>query len=82
MPIVPLVIAGARQTQPKGQYLINIGRWKRRVILKALSPVHAKDYSEDQITELQEAVHAKMAKAYSELKQELAIVPGSPEYKS
>jgi 1-acyl-sn-glycerol-3-phosphate acyltransferase len=73
MPIVPLVISGARQTQPKGHYLMNIGAWKRKIIVKALSPVDASNYSEDQLSQLQHEVRDRMDAAYSELKSELGI---------
>ena len=73
MPIVPLVIAGARQTQPKGSYIMNVGKLKRKIILKALAPINASDYTEEQISELQIAVRNKMEPEYNRLKAELNI---------
>lgn len=81
MPIVPLVIAGARQTQPKGSYLMNVGRWKRKMIIHALAPINAADYTEETMGGLQEAVKAKMEVAYQNAKEELGIVEGSSEYR-
>ena len=73
MPVVPLVIAGARQTQPKGHYLMNLGVFKRKIIIKALTPTDASRFDDDTLAELQAEVHQKMQTAYSELKSELGI---------
>ena len=73
MPIMPLVIAGARQTQPKGSWLINLGAIKRKIIIQAVSPIDTSCYSEDSLTELQEKVREHMTEVYDQLKSELKV---------
>lgn len=73
MPIVPLLIVGARQTQPKGQYLMNLGVWRRKIVVKALAPIEASQDSDQTLAELQQRVRDKMAEEYAVLREELGL---------
>lgn len=39
VPVVPVVIEGADRVMPKGNLLVNIGRWKRTIQVRALDPL-------------------------------------------
>lgn len=74
IPVVPLVIVGAEQIQPKGSFLMNVGdRWTRRLVLQIQKPLDAKKYSAKTITEFQNVVREQMAADYKKIQQELGI---------
>jgi 1-acyl-sn-glycerol-3-phosphate acyltransferase len=71
MPIIPLVIVGAEQVQPKGSFLMNVGKWKRTIVLQILPPIDAAPFANEKIEVLQEATKVAMAKEYARLQEEL-----------
>ncbi len=74
IPVVPLLIVGAEQIQPKGSFLMNVGHcWSRRLVLQILKPIDAKNYSEETITEFQNAVREEMAAEYERIQAELGL---------
>jgi 1-acyl-sn-glycerol-3-phosphate acyltransferase len=73
MPIVPLVIVGAEQVQPKGSFLMNVGQWTRTIVLQILPPIDAAAFANEKIEVLQEVTKAAMAKEYARIQQELNV---------
>lgn len=73
MPIVPVVIAGARETMPKGSWLINTKSWRTPVVVQVLSPVQTKGMSDKEIAALQDSIRASMASHYEILNRELGL---------
>lgn len=71
--IVPIVIAGARETMPKGSGLINPWHRHLRVILEILPPIATVGLSEDQVQALQDQVRSAMAPVYARLNRELGL---------
>jgi 1-acyl-sn-glycerol-3-phosphate acyltransferase len=69
--IVPVIIAGALKVLPKHSAWINVGRFRRRVILQILPPVAGGQYTMERVEELQERVRAEMDPAYIQLNQEI-----------
>lgn len=39
VPVVPVVIEGADRVMPKGHLLVNVGRWKRTIQVRACDPI-------------------------------------------
>jgi 1-acyl-sn-glycerol-3-phosphate acyltransferase len=75
MDIVPVILAGALKVLPKHSFWLNVGRFRRRVILEILPPVPASDYTMETVEQLQERVRALMAPSYATLNQELNLHP-------
>ena len=69
--IVPIVIAGAYEVLPKSSLWINIGRWRRRIIMEILPPVSTAGFTEANLERLQEAVHEQMRAALDRLRPEV-----------
>lgn len=76
IPIVPVLIAGARETMPRTSLLINSGAWSRKVVVQILAPVSTKDLSEKDLAQLQEKTKNAMAQTYLLLNKELGLIPG------
>ena len=75
IPVVPLVIVGAEQVQPKGSFLMNVGnKWSRTIVLQIQKPVDAKKYSQETITDFQNVVKAQMDKDYQAIQKELGLI--------
>ncbi|MEZ4873562.1 MAG: hypothetical protein R2827_15240 [Bdellovibrionales bacterium] len=51
-PLIPLVIAGALPIMPPGSPFINLGVWKRKVILEILPSVPTSGKTEEDVEEL------------------------------
>jgi 1-acyl-sn-glycerol-3-phosphate acyltransferase len=75
VPIVPLVLAGALDIQPKGHFLFNTRAWKSRVIMDVGEPIPTKGLGMDQLPQLQEEVRGRMEATYKRLNQELGLGP-------
>lgn len=73
IPVVPLVIVGAEQVQPKGSFLMNVGKWRRTIVLQIQKPVDASLYSQETLTEFQEKVRNQMAEDYERIQKEMGI---------
>lgn len=74
IPVVPLVIVGAEQVQPKGSFLMNVGnRWSRKIVLQIQKPVNAKNYTDATISQFQTATREQMAVDYDRIQKELGI---------
>lgn len=74
MPVVPLLIVGAEQIQPKGNFMMGVGRkWIQPLVVQILPPVQGRDYSQETISEFQEQVRASMEPQYKQIQQELNL---------
>ena len=73
--IVPVIIAGALKVLPKHSIWVNMGRWRRRVILQILPPVPASQYTMETADDLQERVREQMAAAFTRLNKEINQKP-------
>ncbi len=71
MDIVPVVLAGALKVLPKSTYLMNMGRWRRKVIMEITPPIPAADFTLDTLEQLQERVRGQMEPAFIRANQEL-----------
>ncbi len=69
--LVPVLIAGAGTVLPKGHYLINLGAWRRKVILQILPPISVQGLDAEAVPELVEETREKMVAAYAQLNREL-----------
>jgi len=69
--IVPVIIAGALKVLPKHSAWINVGRFRRRVIVQILPPVNAREYTMETVEALQDRVRAEMEPAFIQLNQEI-----------
>lgn len=74
IPIVPVVIAGAREVMPKASWLLNPYCWRRQVLMEILPPVDTAGLNEEQVPRLQEQVRQAMDVVYTRLKTELGCV--------
>lgn len=72
MDLVPAVIAGAYDLMPKKALLLNVGKWRRYVILEILPPVSTAGLGLDAIERLQAQIHADMKATLDRLNAELA----------
>lgn len=73
MPLVPLVIAGAEQVQPKGAFLMNVGQWKRTIVLQILDPISTVGLEDSAIPMLQDKAREAMAREYDRLQIEMNL---------
>ncbi|MCB0407087.1 MAG: 1-acyl-sn-glycerol-3-phosphate acyltransferase [Bdellovibrionales bacterium] len=71
MKVVPLLIVGAEQVQPKGSFLMNVGRWTRKIILQIQPSIDATEYTLENLSLLQERTKEQMAPQYQQLQKEL-----------
>lgn len=60
VPVVPVVIIGAYEALPKGDFLFNKNNLKHKIYLKILEPVSTKNYTEESRKDLQKLVYDKM----------------------
>jgi 1-acyl-sn-glycerol-3-phosphate acyltransferase len=63
-PIVPVVIRGAAEIQPKGELLACTKVWRSHATITVLPPVPTKGFSIDDRTQLQEQIRIQMTNAY------------------
>lgn len=77
MPIVPLVIAGAMDIQPKGQFLVNTKSWSAKVLMDVGKPIETKGLSQEDVADLQQRVRQQMVETYARLNKELGYLPQS-----
>jgi 1-acyl-sn-glycerol-3-phosphate acyltransferase len=66
MPIVPVILAGTHEVQPKGSWLINRSAYHRTVILDICPPIATREVSMDQAKELSDKVFAVMQTAHAQ----------------
>lgn len=59
-PLVPVVILGAYETLPKGQFLFNKNQWSRKIQMKVFKPIETKGFTQATRGELQKAVYEQM----------------------
>lgn len=71
MDIVPVVVAGAYDVLPKDGFLINIGRWRRKIIVQILPRVPTRGISIEQVEGLVDKVRSQMDPVYVQLNEEL-----------
>ncbi len=73
MPVVPLVIAGAKECMPKGAWLMNVrSQWNSKVIVQILPPLEGEKFNMDTLNEFQGQARELMSKAYESLNLELS----------
>jgi 1-acyl-sn-glycerol-3-phosphate acyltransferase len=70
--IVPVVLMGAYEVMPRSSILLNVGKWKRKVVMQITPPVATEGYTLESSLELQEKVRAQMVPVFAELKREQA----------
>ena len=75
MPVLPVVIAGAQEVMAKGAWGINVGRWRRKIILEILPPISTAGKTEEDIPGLQEQTRSAMAAVYARLNRDLGLNP-------
>jgi 1-acyl-sn-glycerol-3-phosphate acyltransferase len=73
MDIVPVVLGGALKVLPKYSYFVNMGRWRRKVIMEITPPIPASEYSIETIEALQAKVRAQMEAAFVRANAELDL---------
>ncbi len=71
MPIVPIVIAGAREVMPKGSWILNPWSWRRTVLIEILPSCPTAGRTEVDIPAMQQTVRQAMEPVYEKLKAEL-----------
>ena len=67
----PVVIAGAFEVLPPGAWLINRGRWRRRVILDILAPIETAGLTLDAAARLQHEAQQSMARALDDARRSI-----------
>ncbi len=75
VPIVPLVIAGALDLQPKGQPFVNPPTWNTRIVMEVGDPVPTKGLTQEDLPRLQAEIRAQMVKSYAALNAEMGLAP-------
>jgi 1-acyl-sn-glycerol-3-phosphate acyltransferase len=73
--IVPVILAGALKVLPKHSFWLNVGRFRRRIILQILPPISGADYTMETVQEFQDRVWALMDPIYRSLNEELSLNP-------
>jgi 1-acyl-sn-glycerol-3-phosphate acyltransferase len=71
MPLVPVIIAGTHQVQPKGAWLMNVGASRRTVIVEILPPISTAGLQTDQVKALSERTRAVMVQHHDRLFREI-----------
>lgn len=71
MDIIPAVLAGVYDVLPRKGVLINVGRWRRKVILEILPRVPTAGLAIEQVDALLENVRAQMDKVFVQANEEL-----------
>lgn len=69
--LLPVVIAGAFDVMPKKTLWINMGRWKRKVIMQILPKVSTAGADPDQLQPLIDRVRADMEAVFNQIHAEL-----------
>lgn len=69
--LLPVVIAGAYDVLPKQSLWINVGAWKRKIIIEILEPLSTLGLKETDLDDLQAKVHDQMSRVLERLKLEL-----------
>ena len=69
--IVPVIMGGCLKVLPKGSFRVNMGRWRRTVIMQITPPVAASEYTLETVDDLVERVRGQMEPAYAQLNEEL-----------
>ena len=72
MDVVPVIIGGALQVLPKHSIWMNMGRWRRKIILQITPPIAASEYTMETVMDLQERVRAQMQPAFDQVNADLA----------
>lgn len=73
--IVPVIIAGALNVIPKHSIWVNMGRWRRKIIMQITPSVPASEYTMETVEALQERVRGQMEPLYQSLNKELSQHP-------
>jgi 1-acyl-sn-glycerol-3-phosphate acyltransferase len=71
MDIIPAVLAGVYDVLPRNGVLLNVGRWRRKVILEILPRVPTAGLAIEQVDALLENVRAQMDKVFVQANEEL-----------
>jgi 1-acyl-sn-glycerol-3-phosphate acyltransferase len=71
--LVPTVIAGAFDVLPRNSLWLNVGRWRRKIIMEILPPVDTEGLPESELDKVQERIHAQMDTTLERLKSELLM---------
>lgn len=69
--IVPVTLAGVFEVLPKTSVWLNLGRWKRNVLMEIGTPIPTHDWSLDQVDQLQERVRQEMVETFARLHSEI-----------
>lgn len=78
MPLLPVVIAGAREVMPKASWLLNPWSWRRKVLVEILPAIYTEGFNESHVPALQGQVKQMMEPVYERLKAELGQVDAPP----
>ncbi len=73
MDIVPVVIVGAYEVLPKNSLWVNMGRWRRKVIMQILPKVPTAGLGPDDLESLQTRVREQMVEAFNRVRSAEAI---------
>lgn len=71
MDIVPVVLAGAYEVLPKDGFVVNLGKWRRKVIMEILPKVSTETYTMETIEELMNLVRERMSETFERNHREL-----------
>ena len=75
VPVVPVVIEGADRVLPKGDILVNLGKWRRTIRVRGLDPIYPLEVDESEplvngaVTDLIERSRKEFEKSYLELQR-------------
>lgn len=72
MDIVPVIVAGALKVLPKHSIWLNVGKFRRKIIVEILPPVSAAEYTMETVEQLQDRVWNAMAPVFVSANAELA----------
>jgi 1-acyl-sn-glycerol-3-phosphate acyltransferase len=72
MDIVPVIVAGALKVLPKHSIWLNVGKFRRKIIVEILQPVSATEYTMETVEQLQDRVWQSMAPVFARTNAELA----------
>lgn len=65
IPVVPVVIRGARDIMPKGSFIPNPWHWTREIEIRFLPPVEAASYNYETRNDLQNQVYSEMKQYFA-----------------
>lgn len=69
--LLPVVIAGAFEVMPKGSIWINLGRWRRKIIMEILPRVSTDGQDPDHLQPLVDQVRADMERVFNRNQAEI-----------